>query len=59
MNRTLIIAAALAISAPAFAADPTQHLCSWIENPTHGDWTLTDKSATWIIGVQGGHQATG
>ena len=43
----------------AFAADPAQHLCGWVENPTPANWTLTDKSAQWIIGVQGGHQATG
>ena len=59
MLRTLVIAAALAISAPALAAGPTRHLCGWIANPTPANWSLTDKRAEWIIGVQGGHQAEG
>ena len=59
MFRSLSIAAALAVATPALAAAPTQHLCGWIENPTPGNWTLTDKNNEWVIGVQGGHQPDG
>ena len=54
----LALAPLLFSSAPVAAA-ASQRLCGWVENPTPGNWTLTDKSSTWIIGVQGGHQAAG
>ena len=57
MRSTLVLAAALALSVPASAA--TRHLCGWIENPTPANWSLTDRSGEWIIGVQGGRQADG
>ena len=57
MYRALIIAAVLAVSGPALAAGAKQHLCGWVENPTPANWTLTDKTAHWIINVQGGQQA--
>ena len=59
MVRVFIAMALLALSVPALAASPAQHLCGWIENPTPGNWTLTDAKELWTIGVQGGHQATG
>ena len=33
--------------------------CGWIVNPTPGNWWLTDSSAEWVIGMQGGYQAPG
>lgn len=33
--------------------------CGWFSNPTPANASLHDRNAEWIIGVQGGHQATG
>ncbi len=33
--------------------------CGWIDNPTPGNFWLTDKDGEWTIGVQGGYQAEG
>ena len=59
---TALVIAALAIPAlslPASAASKRLRLCGYVENPTPGNWWLTDRSGQWIIGVQGGHQAAG
>jgi hypothetical protein len=36
-----------------------QAYCGWIDNPTPANFYLTDATASWIIGEQGGHQAEG
>ena len=33
--------------------------CGWFENPTPGNASLSDRDGEWIIGVQGGYQASG
>ena len=33
--------------------------CGWFSNPTPANAWLDDRDGTWIIGVQGGHQAEG
>lgn len=38
---------------------PFERRCGWMENPTPANWWLVDKDDTWVIGVQGGHQADG
>jgi len=46
----------------ACAAETTlkaQTLCGWFQNPTPGNAWLQDRSAEWVIGIQGGHQAEG
>ncbi len=58
MFRALVIISAV-VATPAFAASPTQRLCGWIENPTPGNWWLTDRRGEWIIDTQGGHHAEG
>jgi hypothetical protein len=30
--------------------------CGWFDNPTPGNFWLSDKDDEWIIGVQGGYQ---
>jgi hypothetical protein len=30
--------------------------CGWFDNPTPGNYWLSDKDDEWIIGVQGGYQ---
>lgn len=33
--------------------------CGWFDNPTPGNAWLYDRDGEWIIGIQGGHQASG
>ncbi|MDO6963421.1 DUF4087 domain-containing protein [Rhizobium alvei] len=33
--------------------------CGWIENPTPGNYWLTDRDASWVISAQGGYEAPG
>ena len=47
-------------SASAAESEPkTQTLCGWFQNPTPGNAWLQDRSAEWVVGIQGGHQAEG
>lgn len=65
MKRRISLLAFLAIalvagSSSAVDAGPkTQTLCGWFQNPTPGNAWLQDRSAEWIVGIQGGHQAEG
>ena len=34
-------------------------LCGWFDNPTPANAWLIDRQGEWLIGVQGGHQASG
>jgi hypothetical protein len=54
--KTLFIALALAATAGAASAEK---LCGWIENPTPGNWWLTDRDGSWILAAQGGAEAEG
>lgn len=40
----------LVISGGAVAAE---NRCGWLENPTPGNWWLTDKDASWTLMTQG------
>ena len=33
--------------------------CGWINNPTPGNYWITDNAGDWIISSQGGYEATG
>ena len=33
-----------------------QTRCGWFDNPTPGNYWLSDKDGEWIFGVQGGYQ---
>lgn len=37
----------------------TERRCGWLDNPTPGNWWLTDRDGEWLIGAQGGYQAPG
>ena len=58
-----VVASLLAVIAlvPAFAANipHVERRCGWYENPTPGNVTLTDRDGTWLIDMQGGHEAGG
>jgi hypothetical protein len=63
-RRTSVLAilfiALIAVASSAVAAEPkTQTLCGWFQNPTPGNAWLQDRSAEWVVGIQGGHQAEG
>ncbi len=47
---------AMVLTAGTAAADTR---CGWIDNPTPGNWWLTDAAGEWTIGTQGGTQAEG
>ena len=49
-----LLAAGIVNAGPGF-----ENRCGWVNNPTPGNWDLTDKDGTWIIGAQGGAQAEG
>ena len=36
-------------------AEASEKRCGWLENPTPGNWWLTDADDTWIIAAQGGY----
>jgi hypothetical protein len=46
----------LLLSAPAAFAE---NRCGWVQNPTPGNWWLTDRDGQWIIMSQGGYEAPG
>jgi hypothetical protein len=46
----------LTLSAPGHAAE---RRCGWVDNPTPGNWWLTDRQGEWTIGVQGGQLVAG
>jgi hypothetical protein len=51
---------ALAVLALGAAPQPaTERRCGWLDNPTPGNWWLTDRHGEWLIGAQGGYQAPG
>lgn len=61
--RALFIAAGcLALSSTvglAAATGKSEKRCGYLENPTPGNWWLTDRDGEWVIGAQGGYQAEG
>ena len=46
----LSVAALLAVLTAASAAETR---CGWLQNPTPGNWWLTDKDASWTLMSQG------
>ena len=49
----------LSILAVASATALAENRCGWIENPTPGNYFLTDRDASWTIMTQGGPSAEG
>lgn len=46
-----VVAAALGLCAVAPAAGATR--CGWLDNPTPGNFWLTDRDGEWILATQG------
>jgi hypothetical protein len=53
LSVSLVMMAAL----PSVAAVETR--CGWLDNPTPGNWWLTDADGRWTMMAQGGYQAQG
>jgi hypothetical protein len=34
-------------------------ICGWVQNPTPGNWWITDRFGQWVMGSQGGEQVPG
>ncbi len=52
----------LAFVAAALAAAPVakaERRCGWLDNPTPGNWWLTDRQGEWVLSAQGGYEAPG
>lgn len=47
------------VASTAQANQGFQTRCGWYENPTPGNFSLTDRDAMWIIGEQGRHHVSG
>lgn len=57
--KKLVLALTLATILQAPVAFASENRCGWIDNPTPGNWTLTDADGQWIVMSQGGHEAGG
>lgn len=56
MNALLVLAALALSAAPQ---SPALRRCGWIDNPTNGNWWLTDRDGSWMIREQGSYEAPG
>lgn len=56
MNAPFYLAAVAIAVAPGAKAE---RRCGWLDNPTPANWSLVDRHGEWLIGVQGGYQASG
>ena len=54
-----VIAASAIVAACTMPGQSDEVRCGWIENPTPGNWFLTDRDGRWTIATQGGEQAQG
>ena len=43
----------------AGSAQAAENRCGWIENPTPGNWWLTDAEGQWTMMTQGSYEAAG
>jgi hypothetical protein len=48
------VAAMLLSTSLMNTAIASENRCGWLENPTPGNWWLTDADGTWVIASQGG-----
>jgi hypothetical protein len=55
-NAALASAMIVLMSTTAAAAE---NRCGWVQNPTPGNWWLTDADGQWTIMTQGSYEAPG
>lgn len=58
MNR-LVLAAGFITILLSGAAQASENRCGWVQNPTPGNWWLTDADGQWTIMAQGSYEASG
>ncbi|MBL0374388.1 DUF4087 domain-containing protein [Rhizobium sp. KVB221] len=59
MKRLAVFAVAGATLLLAASIAQAEKRCGWLENPTPGNWWLTDSEMSWTIMTQGGFEAEG
>ena len=57
--KTLALISALIVILHAPLVDAAENRCGWVQNPTPGNWWLTDADGQWTIMAQGGYEAQG
>lgn len=50
-----IVAVSLLSATLITGAEAAENRCGWLENPTPGNWWLTDADASWTLAAQGGY----
>jgi hypothetical protein len=57
--KKLVLFFALAVAALVPSAALSANRCGWIQNPTPGNWWLTDADGQWTVMTQGSYEAPG
>jgi len=57
--KKLVFAVSLLAISHASGALAAENRCGWVENPTPGNWWLTDADGQWTIMTQGNYEAGG
>ncbi len=60
MGAVVAIGLAVPMMLAAAQAGPEASVrrCGWLENPTPGNWWLTDQNGQWVLATQGAPQPT-
>lgn len=59
MKRLALISVCALIAVAPLAATAAENRCGWIQNPTPGNWWLTDRDGQWTIMTQGSNEDPG
>jgi hypothetical protein len=54
-----IVLASTIVLVGASLAQATENRCGWVNNPTPGNWWLTDADGQWTMMTQGSYEAAG
>jgi hypothetical protein len=57
MKRAVLAAAVIVTLSASFAQ--AENRCGWVNNPTPGNWWLTDADGQWTMMTQGSYEANG
>jgi len=52
----MILAMALCLSILPLNTQAAENRCGWVDNPTPGNWWITDRDDTWFISKMGDFQ---
>ena len=59
MNKIAILLFSSAAMLAGATAASAEMRCGWVENPTPGNYYLSDRDGRWEISAQGGYEAEG